>query len=85
MDAKACSKPRGSVEALKASIIENWSDMSEEYLINVCKAFRREVEVFEVSGGCSEGRFVFNTQSSFCSPVLITFKQLPPCTFAQRY
>ncbi len=38
VDAKACSKPHVSVEAVKASIMVKWNDISKDYLIH---AFRR--------------------------------------------
>ncbi|QQP38520.1 Uncharacterized protein FKW44_019108, partial [Caligus rogercresseyi] len=44
--------PHPNVDALKATIRTEWDNMSEELLINSCKAFRRHVEaVIEAEGG----------------------------------
>ncbi|QQP53087.1 Uncharacterized protein FKW44_005431, partial [Caligus rogercresseyi] len=44
--------PHPIVDALQATIRTEWDNMSEEFLINSCKAFRRRVEgVIEAEGG----------------------------------
>ncbi|QQP50364.1 Uncharacterized protein FKW44_011352, partial [Caligus rogercresseyi] len=37
--------PHPNVDALKATIRTEWDNMSEEFLINSCKTFRRRVEL----------------------------------------
>ncbi len=39
-----CSKSHGSVESSKAAISSTWSKLSKDYIVNVCKAFRRRLE-----------------------------------------
>ncbi|QQP50208.1 Uncharacterized protein FKW44_011135 [Caligus rogercresseyi] len=44
--------PHPNVDAIKTTIRTEWGNMSEEFLINSCKAFRRCVEVvIEAEGG----------------------------------
>ncbi|QQP36795.1 Uncharacterized protein FKW44_021994, partial [Caligus rogercresseyi] len=52
LDRKINRTPHPNVDALKAPIRTEWDNMSEEFLINSCKAFRRRVEtVIEAVGG----------------------------------
>ena len=52
VESKACAARHPNVEALKSTVNKVWADMSEEYLIKVCKDFRRRLEaVIEANGG----------------------------------
>ncbi|QQP35032.1 Transposable element tcb2 transposase [Caligus rogercresseyi] len=52
LERKTNRTPHPNVDALKATIRTEWDNMSEEFLINSCKAFQRRVEaVFEAEGG----------------------------------
>jgi len=52
VESKACATPHASVEALKSSIEKEWTDMSMDYVIKVCKAFRPRLEaMIEAEGG----------------------------------
>ena len=43
--------PHSSVAALKASVEQEWAIMSEDFMINSCKAFRSRIEAMVSNGG----------------------------------
>ncbi|QQP51070.1 Uncharacterized protein FKW44_012286, partial [Caligus rogercresseyi] len=52
LEKKTNRTPHPNVDALKATIRTEWDNMSEEFLINSCKSFRRRVEaVIKAEGG----------------------------------
>ncbi|QQP58172.1 Uncharacterized protein FKW44_003403, partial [Caligus rogercresseyi] len=54
LEKKTNRTPHPNVDALKATIRTEWDNMSEEFLINSCKSFRRRVEaVIKAEGGTS--------------------------------
>ncbi|QQP53696.1 Uncharacterized protein FKW44_006259 [Caligus rogercresseyi] len=55
LERKTNRTPHPNVDALKAIIRTEWDNMSEEFLINSCKAFWCHVDaVIESEGGNSE-------------------------------
>ncbi|QQP56346.1 Uncharacterized protein FKW44_000965 [Caligus rogercresseyi] len=44
LERHACATPPPSVEALKASILEAWANMSSNFVVKSCRIFRRRVE-----------------------------------------
>ncbi|QQP53735.1 Putative transposable element [Caligus rogercresseyi] len=52
LERHACATPHPSVEALKASILEAWANMSSNFVVKSCRIFRRRVEaVIKAEGG----------------------------------
>ena len=59
LKAEACKTPYSSWETLKASIRAAWANMSKDYIIKTCKAFRPQLEaIIETEGGHIEGQNV---------------------------
>ena len=59
IEAEACKTPHSSQETLKASIRAAWANMSKDYIIKTCKAFRPQLEaMIEAEGGHIEGQNV---------------------------
>ena len=57
METEACKTPHNNVDSLKASIRAAWDNMSEDYIIKTCKAFRPRLEaMLEAEGGHIEGK-----------------------------
>ena len=57
MEAEACKTPHSNRETLKASIRKAWNNMSKEYIVKTCKAFRPCLEaMIEANGGHIEGK-----------------------------
>lgn len=55
LDADACKKSHPNLAALKASIVQSWTRMSEDYVHKVCGSFRKRVEtVIAKDGGYIE-------------------------------
>ena len=51
VDGKACAKPHRNVESLKRSITKVWNDMSTDFVIRMCKAFRPRLQKYINAGG----------------------------------
>ena len=52
VERKACSTPHASVDALKAAVEKEWTDMSVDFVVKTCKAFRPRIEtMLEANGG----------------------------------
>ena len=47
----ACARPHPSVDALKAAVEQEWANMSAEFVIKSCKAFRSRLETMLVADG----------------------------------
>ncbi|QQP34837.1 Putative transposable element, partial [Caligus rogercresseyi] len=49
---KACSIPHASVDALKAAVEKEWAEMSVDFIVKTCKAFRPRIEaMLKANGG----------------------------------
>ncbi|QQP49440.1 Putative transposable element [Caligus rogercresseyi] len=44
LERKACSRPHPNVASLKSAVHEEWTNMSMDYVVRVCAAFRPRVE-----------------------------------------
>ena len=44
VEARACATPHRNVAELRASVDEQWANMSEEFIRNTCRSFRGRVE-----------------------------------------
>lgn len=44
MERKACAAPHPNVDSLKASVEEEWANMTGEFIMKTCKAFRPRIE-----------------------------------------
>ena len=44
VERKACATPHPNVNSLKAAVEEEWSIMTEDFIVKTCKAFRPRIE-----------------------------------------
>ncbi|QQP56781.1 Uncharacterized protein FKW44_001558, partial [Caligus rogercresseyi] len=44
VERKTCSIPHASVDALKAAVEKEWAEMSVDFIVKTCKAFRPRIE-----------------------------------------
>lgn len=52
VESKACSRPHKNVESLKASVEEEWANMSVDLVKSICRGFRSRLEAMvAVEGG----------------------------------
>ncbi len=52
VESKTCATPHKSVDDLKASVEQEWANMSEDHVMKVCQAFRPRLEAMvAVDGG----------------------------------
>jgi RecA-family ATPase len=51
VEAKACSIRHLNTNALKNAVNEEWDNLEEAYVINVCKAFRKRLEAIIAADG----------------------------------
>ncbi|QQP41319.1 Uncharacterized protein FKW44_015644 [Caligus rogercresseyi] len=52
VERKACSIPHASVDALKAAVEKEWAEMSVDFIVKTCKAFRPRIEaMLKANGG----------------------------------
>ncbi len=51
MDTKVRAKPYNSVDALKANVMEEWGNLSEEFIVRSCSSFRYCVEAVITANG----------------------------------
>ncbi|QQP54043.1 Putative transposable element [Caligus rogercresseyi] len=48
---KACSRPHPNVASLKSAVHEEWTNMSMDYVVRVCAAFRPRLEAMIAAEG----------------------------------
>ncbi|QQP38996.1 Transposable element tcb2 transposase [Caligus rogercresseyi] len=52
VERKTCSIPHASVDALKAAVEKEWAEMSVDFIVKTCKAFRPQIEaMLKANGG----------------------------------
>ena len=52
VERKACATPHANVDALKAAVEKEWAEMSVEFVVKSCRAFRPRIEaMIEAEGG----------------------------------
>ncbi|QQP48702.1 Uncharacterized protein FKW44_009096 [Caligus rogercresseyi] len=52
VERKACSIPHASVDVLKAAVEKEWAEMSVDFIVKTCKAFKPRIEaMLKANGG----------------------------------
>ncbi len=51
VESKACATPHASIDAMKASVEQEWAAMPEAHVIKVCRAFRPRLEAMVAAEG----------------------------------
>lgn len=52
IEARVCEHPHSNLNSLRTSITKHWREISSDYIVKVCKSFRRRLEaVINANGG----------------------------------
>jgi hypothetical protein len=51
LEAKECATPQRNLKDLRASITQVWEELSEDYIVKKCRAFRPRIEAMLAANG----------------------------------